>query len=75
MGKKKKGSSSGSGSGYRIRKNPLTGEVEQVPGTRAGRKRNRLPFGHPLRTHDLMPTGSRKKRAEDVKEEHKNKKS
>ena len=75
MGKKKKGSSSGSGSGYRIRKNPLTGEVEQVPGTRAGRKRTRLPFGHPLRTHDLMQTGSRKKRAEDVKEEHKNKKS
>ena len=75
MGKKKKGSSASSGSGYRIRKNPLTGAVEQVPGTRAGRKRNRLPFGHPLRTHDLMPMGSRKKRAEDVKEEHKNKKS
>ena len=73
MGNKKKGSSDRAG--YRIRKNPLTGEVEQVPGTRAGRKRNRLPFGHPLRTHDLMPTGSRKKRAEDVKEEHKNKKS
>ena len=65
MGKKKKGSSASSGSGYRIRKNPLTGAVEQVPGTRAGRKRNRLPFGHPLRTHDLnlRPVNPRKARA------------
>lgn len=68
MGKKKKGSSVRTG--YRIRKNPLTGEVEQVAGTRAGKKRNRLPYGHPLRTHDLKPEGSRKKRAEEIKAEH-----
>lgn len=68
MGKKKKGSSDRAG--YRIRKNPLTGEVEQVPGTRAGRKRTRLPFGHPLRTHDLKAPGSRKERAKDTKAEH-----
>lgn len=68
MGKKKKGSSARTG--YRIRKNPLTGEVEQVAGTRSGKKRNRLPYGHPLRTHDLKPEGSRKERAKDTKAEH-----
>jgi len=40
-------------SGTRTRKNPITGEVETVSGTKAGKKRNRLPIGHPLRTHDL----------------------
>jgi hypothetical protein len=50
MGKKKKSTSNRQGS--RIRLNPLTGEKESVPGTKAGKKRTKLPFGHPLRTHD-----------------------
>lgn len=25
---------------------------EKVPGTKAGKKRSRLPYGHQLRTHD-----------------------
>jgi len=37
MGKKKK--SSGQRAGFRTRVNPLTGEVEQIPGTRSGKKR------------------------------------
>jgi hypothetical protein len=49
MGKQKKGKP-GSGEG-RTRKNPLTGEVEIVPGTKAGKRRQYLPVGHPLRTH------------------------
>jgi hypothetical protein len=49
MGKQKKGKP-GSGEG-RTRKNPLTGEVEIVPGTKAGKRRQYLPLGHPLRTH------------------------
>ena len=64
MGKKKK--SSGQRAGSRTRINPLTGEVEQVPGTRSGKNRHRLPPGHPLRTHDLNPPGSRKKRHEEL---------
>lgn len=68
MGKKKKGSSANAG--YRIRKNPSTGATEQVPGTRAGRNRTRLPFGHPLRTHDINPVLSYKKRARNPKKEH-----
>lgn len=56
MGKHKKGGG-GSGQG-RTRVNPLTGEVEQVSGTKAGKKRMLLPGGHPLRTHDIHgPTG------------------
>lgn len=51
MGKKKK-MSKDRGSG-RVRVNPLTGETETVPGTKAGKRRTRLSFGHPLRTHDL----------------------
>jgi hypothetical protein len=51
MGKKK--ASSSSSANTRTRLNPLTGEVETVPGTKAGKKRTRLPEGHPLRTHDL----------------------
>lgn len=62
MGKKKK--SSGQRTGVRTRINPLTGETETVAGTRSGKKRARLPEGHPLRTHDLKPNGSRKKRHE-----------
>jgi hypothetical protein len=51
MGKKKKGTSGRAGS--RTRQNPLTGEIETVSGAKAGKKRTRLPVGHPLRTHDL----------------------
>lgn len=52
MGKSKnKGKSSGGQ--QRTRTNPLTGEVETVNGTKAGKRRNRLPSGHPLRTHDV----------------------
>lgn len=64
MAKKKK--SSGTRSGNRTRTNPLTGEIETIVGTRAGKKRQLLPVGHPLRTHDLKPFGSRKKRHEDL---------
>lgn len=49
MGKQAKSKGSGSG---RQRLNPLTGKVEQVGGTKAGRKRQRLAPGDPLRTHD-----------------------
>jgi hypothetical protein len=51
MGKKKK-TTKDRGSG-RTRTNPLTGEVENVPGAKAGKRRTKLPAGHPLRTHDL----------------------
>ena len=50
MGKGKK--SSGSHSNQRTRINPLTGERETVTGTKAGKKRQTLPWGHPLRSHD-----------------------
>ena len=59
MGKKKKSSSGGPGGRTRI--NPLTGQAEQVAGTRSGRNKSMLPPGHPLRTHDLKPAGARKK--------------
>ena len=32
--------------GYRLRNG------EKITGTKAGKKRTRLPYGHPLRTHD-----------------------
>ena len=32
--------------GYRLRNG------EKIAGTKAGKKRTRLPYGHPLRTHD-----------------------
>ena len=51
MGKsKKKGGGSGVG---RSRINPQTGAMEHIAGTKAGKKRVMLPFGHPLRTHDM----------------------
>jgi hypothetical protein len=50
MGKGKKGT--GVRSGQRTRLNPLTGERETVSGTKAGKKRFRLSYGDPLRTHD-----------------------
>jgi hypothetical protein len=64
MGKKKK--SSGDRSGSRTRINPLTGAVETVAGTRSGKKRQTLPPGHPLRTHDLKPAGSKQKRHQEL---------
>ncbi len=49
-------------SGVRTRINPITKEVETVTGTKAGKRRLRLPMGHPLRTHDLRgPIGKKKK--------------
>jgi hypothetical protein len=50
VGKQKKPKSNAKGEG-RTRKNPLTGELETVPGTKAGKRRQYLPVGHPLRTH------------------------
>ena len=51
-----------SGPQQRTRKNPQTGETEIISGTKAGKKRNRLPSGHPLRTHDIHgPVGKKKK--------------
>lgn len=61
MAKGKK--SSAKGVQQRVRFNYLTKEYETVPGTKAGRKRQRLPIGHALRTHDLHgPVGKRKPR-------------
>jgi hypothetical protein len=57
---KKRGKGLSRGPQQRERINPITKEVEIVPGTKAGRKRTRLPFGHPLRTHDLHgPVGKK----------------
>jgi len=57
MGKGKKGS--GVRGNERTRINPQTGEKETVTGTKAGKKRQLLPYGHPLRTHDKARHGSR----------------
>lgn len=51
MGKKNKKVARGAQQRERI--NPLTGKLETVPGTKAGRRRTRLSFGDPLRTHDM----------------------
>lgn len=53
------------GAQQRIRFNYLTGQSETVPGTKAGKKRTRLPYGHPLRTHDLAPRKKRKEGKSD----------
>ena len=53
MAKGKKGS--GARSNQRTRINPLTGDKETVTGTKAGKKRQTLPYGHPLRSHDRQP--------------------
>lgn len=50
-------------SGQRTRINPKTKEVETVSGTKAGKKRTRLPSGHPLRTHDIHGVIKTKKRS------------
>jgi|GEM_PF-1624868 len=61
MGKKKK-SSGAKGPQQRERWNYVDKVMETVPGTKAGKRRTRLPFGHPLRTHDLHgPVGGKKK--------------
>lgn len=60
MGKKKK--SSGTQTTGRTRTNPLTGEVETVSGTRAGKRRAYLPVGHPLRTHDVKGVSKKKEK-------------
>jgi hypothetical protein len=64
VGKKKSGGgSSGKSAQQRRRVHPKTGAVEMVPGTKAGKRRQRLPYGHELRTHDLHgPVGVKKKR-------------
>jgi len=59
MGKKNK--SVNHGAQQRERTNPITGQVETVPGTKAGKKRMRTSFGDPLRTHDLHGPVNKKK--------------
>ena len=56
-------------SGSRTRINPITKEVETVTGTKAGKKRTRLPSGHPLRTHDIHGVDKTKKRAVKIDDE------
>jgi hypothetical protein len=59
MGKKNKSVSRGAQ--QRERLNYLTGKIEVVPGTKAGKRRTRLSLGDPLRTHDLHgPVGKKK---------------
>ena len=61
MGKKNK--SVKRGAQQRERWNYIEQKMEIVPGTKAGKKRTRLPLGHPLRTHDLHgPVGKKKPR-------------
>jgi hypothetical protein len=68
MGKKNKSVKRGAQQRERI--NPLTKQVEIIPGTKAGKKRSRLPLGHPLRTHDLHgPVGKKKPRRGSSKDE------
>ena len=57
MGKQKKTKAA---TGSRTRVNPVTGEVETVTGTKAGKKRQRLPLDHPLRTHLVAEKKSKK---------------
>ncbi|MFZ9715904.1 MAG: hypothetical protein ACO3CH_00415 [Ilumatobacteraceae bacterium] len=62
MAKGKK--SSAKGPQQRERYNYIEKKMEVVPGTKAGRKRQRLPLGHPMRTHDLHgPVGKKKIRS------------
>lgn len=60
MGKKNK--KVARGAQQRERFNYLTGKTEIIPGTKAGKRRTRLSYGDPLRTHDLHgPVGKKKK--------------
>ncbi len=52
MGKKRK--KVARGAQQRERRHPITGAIEVISGTKAGKRRMRLPSGHPLRTHDLF---------------------
>lgn len=63
MGKKNKRVTRGAQ--QRVRFNYLTGQTETVPGTKAGRNRTRLPYGHPLRTHDMPRNRANKKENRD----------
>jgi hypothetical protein len=56
-------------SGSRTRVNPKTKEVETVSGTKAGKKRTRLPMGHPLRTHDMHGVAKPKKKLAKLADE------
>lgn len=60
MGKSKK--KLARGAQQRERLNPTTRAVEVISGTKAGKRRARLPFGHPLRTHDIR--GKKDKRTD-----------
>lgn len=68
MGKKNKKVSRGAQ--QRERFNYLTGKTEIVPGTKAGKKRQRLSYGDPLRTHDLHgPVGKKSKKSRQSEED------
>ena len=54
------GSNSKNKSNERTRINPITKQKETVTGAKAGKRRTRLPQGHPLRTHDLKPIAKKK---------------
>jgi len=45
--------------GYRMRNG------EKITGTKAGKKRTRLPYAHPLRTHDGPSHRSRQRKQTD----------
>ena len=47
----------------RTRVNPITQKEETVTGTKAGKKRFRLSYGDPLRTHDIHGHVGKKKKA------------
>ena len=54
----------------RERFNPLTGKTEVISGTKAGKRRARLSFGDPLRTHDLRgPVGKKPTKAQRREEQ------
>lgn len=66
MGKRRKSVSRGAQ--QRVRNNPLTGKQDTIPGTKAGKKRQRLAPGDPLRTHDIHgPVDGRKGRRSSPK--------
>lgn len=68
MGKKR--AKTARGAQQREKVNPITGKVEIVSGTKAGKKRHRLSFGDPSRTHDLRgPVGDKKKKPKSQEKE------
>lgn len=61
-----------SGPQQRERWNSVEQKREIVSGTKAGKKRSRLPVGHPMRTHDIhgfRGTTRKKKMIEIVADE------